>query len=47
MKLKPSSVLTTASPTGISDGMHGELSVAPAYGGFGKGRHRTFLKNAG
>lgn len=72
MKLKPSSVLTTAvavslataafaaiagqssvnvpvtqltySPTGISDGVHGELSAAPAYGDLKHGAHSTFIK---
>jgi len=31
-------------PTGISDGVHGELQAAPAYGGLGHGPHGTFIK---
>jgi len=31
-------------PTGISDGMHGELYAAPAYGDLAGGPHGTFIK---
>ena len=31
-------------PTGISDGVHGELHAAPAYGDLGTGPHGTFIK---
>jgi len=31
-------------PTGISDGAHGELSAAPAYGDLAHGAHGTFIK---
>jgi beta-alanine degradation protein BauB len=31
-------------PTGISDGAHGELQAAPAYGDLGNGPHGTFIK---
>jgi len=31
-------------PTGISDGVHGELHAAPAYGDLGHGPHGTFIK---
>ena len=31
-------------PTGISDGMHGELTAAPAYGDLANGPHGTFIK---
>jgi len=31
-------------PTGVSDGVHGELSAAPAYGDLGHGPHGTFVK---
>jgi hypothetical protein len=31
-------------PTGISDGVHGELLAAPAYGHLGQGPHGTFIK---
>src|SRR5262249_25068519 len=31
-------------PTGLSDGAHGELSAAPAYGDLAKGAHGTFIK---
>jgi len=31
-------------PTGISDGVHGELHAAPAYGDLGQGPHGTFIK---
>ena len=31
-------------PTGVSDGVHGELSAAPAYGDLAHGAHGTFVK---
>jgi hypothetical protein len=31
-------------PTGISDGVHGELNAAPAYGDLAHGAHGTFIK---
>jgi len=31
-------------PTGISDGAHGELYAAPAYGDLASGPHGTFIK---
>ena len=31
-------------PTGVSDGVHGELTVGPAYGDLSKGPHGTFIK---
>ena len=31
-------------PTGISDGVHGELYAAPAYGDLAHGPHGTFIK---
>ena len=31
-------------PTGISDGVHGELAAAPAYGDLANGPHGTFIK---
>jgi beta-alanine degradation protein BauB len=31
-------------PTGVSDGVHGELSAAPAYGDLAQGAHGTFIK---
>jgi hypothetical protein len=31
-------------PTGVSDGIHGELKAAPAYGDFVHGAHGTFIK---
>jgi hypothetical protein len=31
-------------PTGICDGVHGELKAAPAYGDLAKGPHGTFIK---
>lgn len=31
-------------PTGVSDGVHGELYAAPAYGDLGHGAHGTFIK---
>jgi hypothetical protein len=34
----------TYGATGISDGTHGELSAAPAYGDLGHGAHGTFIK---
>jgi hypothetical protein len=34
----------TYSATGISDGVHGELSAAPAYGDLAHGAHGTFIK---
>ena len=30
--------------TGVSDGVHGELNAAPAYGDLGHGPHGTFIK---
>ena len=49
MKTKASSVSTPVTelkygPTGISDGMHGELTAAPAYGDLANGPHGTFIK---
>jgi quercetin dioxygenase-like cupin family protein len=49
MKPKTSSVSTPATelqygPTGISDGVHGELQAAPAYGNLGQGPHGTLIK---
>jgi len=49
MKAKNSSVSTPVteleySPTGISDGVHGELCAAPAYGDLAHGPHGTFIK---
>src|SRR4051794_30806289 len=32
------------SPTGISDGVHGELNAAPAYGDLAHGPHGTFIR---
>lgn len=32
------------SPTGVSDGVHGELYAAAAYGDFSRGAHGTFVK---
>jgi hypothetical protein len=48
-KTKTSSVSTPVSqlkygPTGIKDGVHGELQAAPAYGNLGHGPHGTFIK---
>jgi len=40
---KPVSELTYG-PTGISDGVHGELQAAPAYGDLSRGPHGTFIK---
>ena len=31
-------------PTGLSDGVHGELCAAPAYGDLAEGPHGTFIK---
>ena len=31
-------------PTGVSDGIHGELLAAPAYGDLGHGPHGTFIR---
>lgn len=31
-------------PTGVSDGLHGELKAAPAYGDLAHGPHGTFIK---
>jgi hypothetical protein len=31
-------------PTGVSDGLHGELNAAPAYGDLTHGAHGTFIK---
>ncbi len=31
-------------PTGVSDGIHGELFAAPAYGDLAHGAHGTFIK---
>jgi hypothetical protein len=31
-------------PTGVSDGVHGELNAAPAYGDLTRGPHGTFIK---
>lgn len=31
-------------PTGVSDGVHGELNAGPAYGDLSKGPHGTFIK---
>jgi len=31
-------------PTGVSDGVHGELNAAPAYGDLAHGPHGTFVK---
>jgi hypothetical protein len=34
----------TYGPTGASDGVHGELNAAPAYGDLAHGAHGTFIK---
>jgi len=34
----------TYGATGVSDGVHGELYAAPAYGDLGHGAHGTFIK---
>ncbi len=39
----PVTALTYGS-TGVSDGVHGELSAAPAYGDLAHGAHGTFIK---
>ena len=49
MEKKPSSISTPVTElkygsTGISDGVHGELQAAPAYGDLGQGPHGTFIK---
>ena len=31
-------------PTGLSDGVHGELAAAPGYGDLANGPHGTFIK---
>src|SRR5260370_35184165 len=31
-------------PTGVTDGVHGELMAAPAYGDLAHGAHGTFIK---
>jgi len=48
-KTKTSSVSTPVTeldygPTGLSDGVHGELAAAPAYGDLANGPHGTFIK---
>ena len=30
--------------TGVTDGVHGELKAAPAYGNLGQGQHGTFIR---
>jgi len=49
MKTKTSSVSKPVTelqygPTGLSDGVHGELCAAPAYGDLAHGPHGTFIK---
>src|SRR5262245_46050866 len=49
MKPKTSSVSRPVAtleygPTGLSDGAHGELHAAPAYGDLAQGPHGTFIK---
>src|SRR5262245_18978713 len=49
MKTKTSSISRPVTeleygPTGISDGVHGELYAAPAYGDLAHGAHGTFIK---
>jgi len=49
MKSKTSSVSRPVTelkygPTGLSDGVHGELNAAPAYGDLAHGPHGTFIK---
>ena len=34
----------TYGATGVSDGVHGELNAAPAYGDLARGAHGTFIK---
>lgn len=48
-KIETSSVSTPVTelkygPTGITDGVHGELFAAPAYGDLAHGEHSTFIK---
>jgi beta-alanine degradation protein BauB len=48
-KTKTSSVSTPVTelkygPTGLTDGEHGELAAAPAYGDLANGPHSTFIK---
>jgi beta-alanine degradation protein BauB len=40
---KPVTVLVYG-PTGVTDGVHGELRAAPAYGDLTRGPHGTFIK---
>lgn len=52
MKTETSSVSTPVTeleygPTGISDGEHGELQAAPAYGDLAHGAARHIYQNAG
>jgi len=49
MKTKTSSISRPVielqySPTSISDGVHGELYAAPAYGDLAQATHGTFIK---
>jgi hypothetical protein len=49
MKTKIASISTPVSelkygPTGISDGVHGELQASPAYGDLAHGPHGTFIR---
>ena len=49
MKTRLSSVSTPVTelkygPTGLTDGVHGELQAAPAYGDLANGAHGTFLR---
>src|SRR5215471_10881265 len=49
MKTKTSSISRPVTeleygPTGISDGVHGELYAAPSYGDLAHGPHGTFIK---
>ena len=49
MKTKTFSVSTPVTeleygPTGLTDGVHGELAAAPAYGDLANGPHGTFIK---
>ena len=49
MKTQHSSVSTPVTelkygPTGLTDGVHGELQAAPAYGDLANGAHGTFLR---
>ena len=48
-KTKTSSISTPVTeleygPTGITDGVHGELAAAPAFGDLANGQHGTFIK---